>query len=139
MSELAKIEIDKGTVQAIIDKQIQAAIVRELDGTKDLLFERIVKDLVTSKVNDRGEITKDSWCKTTLIEWLCREQIKKSAQIAVEQFFAKEAPEIQKAVAKELTKQKAKFAKAAVDAMIGAATSSYRYNFKIEVQDQGEK
>jgi hypothetical protein len=137
MSELAKIEIDKATVKAIIDKQVQAAIVRELDGTKDLLFERIVEDLVNSRVNDRGEITRDSWSKTTLVEWLCREQIKKAAQEAVEQFFAREAPEIQKAVAKELTRQKAKFAKAAVDAMIGAATSSYRYNFKIEVDDGG--
>jgi hypothetical protein len=135
---IATVQIDKATVEGIVERQIQAAIVRELDGTKDLLFERIVKDLINSRVNDRGEITKDSWNKTTLIEFLCREKIKQAASVALDRYFANQAPQIEAAMEKELLKQKKIFAKAAVDAMVKSVKSHYKYNFKIEVDENKE-
>lgn len=135
-NEIATINIDKKMVEGLVERQMQAAIVRELNGTKDLLLERVVNDIIKTKVDSNGRVDERGYSDSQpLVAYLCKKKIAELAQESVAKFFQNEAPEIEKAVIKELTKQKSAFAKAAVSAMIGAVKSDYRYKFNIEITE----
>lgn len=135
MSEIATINIDKKTIESIVNAQMQAAIVGQLGAVQDQLLAKMVDGLLNTRVKDNGELTTDSYYKTSLLEHLARNKIKDMAKNAIDKFFESQAPDIEKKVLAEITKQKGNLAKAAVSAITKSFTSDFRYNVKIEVAE----
>lgn len=134
-NEIATINIDKKTIEGIVERQMQAAIVGQLDAVKDTLLAKMVDGLINQKVDSNGNFSNSSWERTTLLEHLAKNKIKQMAENAINKFFEGHVESIEKAVTKEIVKQQKTIVKAAVCAIQKSMTSDFRWNVKVEVQE----
>lgn len=134
-NEIATINIDKKTIEGIVERQMQAAIVGQLDAVKDTLLAKMVDGLINQKVDSNGNFSNSSWEKTTLLEHLAKNKIKQMAENSINKFFEGHVESIEKAVTKEIVKQQKTIVKAAVCAIQKSMTSDFRWNVKVEVQE----
>lgn len=133
--EIATINIDKKTIEGIVERQMQAAIVSQLDAVKDTLLAKMVDGLINQKVDSNGKFTDSSWEKTTLLEHLAKNKIRQMAESAINKFFQGHTESIEKAVTREISKQQKTIVKAAVQSIQKSMTSDFRWNVKVEVAE----
>lgn len=133
MGDIATINIDKKTIEGIVHAQMQAAIVGQLEAVKGDLLAKMVDGLLNSRVKDNGEITTDSWYKTTLLEHLAKNKIKEMAQVAITKFFEGHTAEIEKEVLKQMKKNQSSIVKAAVESVQESFTTNFKWAVKIDV------
>ncbi len=135
MSEIATINIDKKTIEGIVERQMQAAIITHLGAVKDDLLQKVVEKMLTTKVNSDGK-EGDYRSDTPLIEYLAKKKIHECAKEALNKFLDSQLPDIEKRVLAELNKQKGLFAKMAVESMANAVKTNFNYNFKMEITEK---
>lgn len=103
-NELVSINIDSEIVRPIIEKRIQAAIIKELGGS-DSLIESMVSLALSKKVDRDGKMGKySSDNKHDFIEAICGKSIRDAAIIAMKEWAENNAEKVKNAVLKELSK-----------------------------------
>lgn len=137
MSNIVDVKIDKETVEKIIRTQIQSAVVMQLDGAKDELLRKAVDLVLTTKVDDKGQANRDSYYnKTPYIEWLVQDNLMILTKELLQEYFEKNKEVIQKALVKEITKNKNRMVNAMATAMIEGAMDKYNYKFEVSVKEK---
>lgn len=124
---LAQLTINPEMIRGVVETQIQAAIVAQLQQTPNLI-ESVVAMAMKTKVNEQGRIGQySSDNRYDLISVLCRNAIQEYAQIAVREWVQEQKPEIVKAIRKHLTATKTKV----VQQFVAAAEKALSPDFYI--------
>ena len=98
MNEIATINIDKKTVEGIVERQMVAAIVAQLDVVKNDLLQNTVVKLLNANVDSNGK--ECSYGSTKMLDYLVHQQIRSSAKAAIEKFFEKQEQTFEKEILK---------------------------------------
>ena len=127
------LNVDENLVKPIIEAEIQAAIVRQLESGKNLI-PKLVQAALNQKVDSNGKVSSRGYSdEVPYIEWLCTESIQKAAKTGMEKFIADSAPIIQAEVEKQIRAQSKDIAKAFVEGLAAAVKVDWRFTLKIEV------
>ena len=135
--EIATINIDKKTIEGIVERQMQAAIVAQLDGTKDILLSRTIDYMLKTKVNSDGK--EASYGGEDLVTYLCKKRIREIAEVALNKFMETQQPAIEAQLVKELTRNRTQFAKMAVTAMQDTFKNQFKWAVKVDIGPQQQK
>ena len=101
-NDMVKLEVDPNLVNAILEKQIQAAIVTQL-GDQDKLIESIVKKALSKKVNADGKVDNYShYNKFDFLEILATKSIQVAATSALQDWLQQNSIKVKQAVMDEL-------------------------------------
>jgi len=137
MNDIATINIDKKTVEGIVERQMQAAIFSQLHSVRDELLQTTINKILTHKVDSSGRFSNSSYRdEQTLMEHLVNEQVKAVALEAVKNFFQKEKLSFEAEILKALTKDKSKIAKMAVSAMSETFSQQFAWKFSLNIEDK---
>lgn len=102
------LSISQDVVRPIIEAKIQAAIVKELEGSAGIL-EKVVARVLMAKVDTEG---KESCYarETTFVQWACHDAIRRATVDAVREVAEKMKPQLQAQIIKELEARKKEIA-----------------------------
>ena len=121
-------QIDGKTVEAIINANLQAAVLAQFTANPNLI-ETIVKAAIKTKVDADGKVnTYDSYNRHSLVEVLSSHAIRDAAKVAIAQWVEENKPAILTAIKKQLNTSKVDLIKRFVD----AAERSMAPEFRIE-------
>lgn len=128
------LQIDEQLVKPIIEAEVQAAIVRQLEKDHNLI-PKMVASAVGLKVDRDGKVSRYQGDNNyTYIEWLCNDAIQKAAHGAMTKFIAENMPLIEAELSKQLTKSKKGLAAAFVTGL--AESMKTRWTFKVSMAYQ---
>lgn len=134
-SELVSLKVDPAMVSSVLEKQIQAAIVRQL-GNQDELIAQAVSKALSVKVDQRGSATSryESDKKYDFLEVLTTNSIHEAAQVALREWLDKNSGKVREAVLAELDTpgRKESIAKAYADAIESSLKCSWDMKCNIE-------
>ena len=134
--DVVSITVDESVVRPIIEKRIQAAIVKEL-GETDSLIERMVALALSQKVNMDGNVGQySSDNKYDFIEAICGKAVRKAAEEAMKEWASSNAEKVKQAVIKELAKpnRQRTMAKAFADAVEESVRCHWRMTCNVSFE-----
>lgn len=132
--------VDQSVVTAVLEKQIQAAIVANLGAEKDLIAKAVTTAL-EKKVDENGNVSKYSSDNLyDYLEVVCGKAIRDTAKIAIKEWLEKNCEKIHKAVMAELNKPRRaqSIAKAFADSVAESVKCGWRVHTDIKFQQKHE-
>jgi hypothetical protein len=131
------LNVDENLVQPIIEAEIQAAIVRQLQGASTNLIPKLVQAALNQKVDYQGRVTGSSYDnRYPYIEVLCNQAIQQAAQEAMKQYIADSLPFITAEVEKQIRSQSKNIAKTFAEGLAGAIKSEWNFKLNITLPEQ---
>lgn len=124
------IKISPELIAPIIQAKVQAAIVESLGQQSDMI-ESVVAAALSTKVDDKGKPTDNSYYKMTFVEFMCRKAIHDATKQAFDEWITENKPKLVEQVKKQITKKPATFAKAFVDGIAGSLKTQWAFEVKI--------
>lgn len=140
---MATIDIPEKVLQPIINQHIADAIAQAF-GDKFGIVDKLVKQVLSSKVDDRGQpvascYQDDKRYKTTL-EHMAHEAIKAAALDAMKEGLAQHREAVKEAVVRELTRSGSKAVKALAESMVSGLTSTLNgSHYRIKISYEGHE
>jgi len=131
--DTVNVEVSKELVAPIIDAKIQAAIVSAMDGTGATLIDAAVARALNVNVDENGKRS-DYRCAKPYITHVADKLIQEAAKDALTAWVAKNKPAITKAFEAHFNRSKSKLAKAFVDSLCETASSSWRFECKVDIE-----
>jgi len=131
--KIVSMKIDQAVVTSVLQKQIQAAIVANLGGEKDLIAKAVTVAL-DKKVNADGCVSKySSDNRYDYLEAVCSKAIRETTKKAVQEWLEKNCEKIKKAVLAELNKPRRaqSIAKSFADSVEKSVSCSWATNVNI--------
>lgn len=133
-SQPVAITVDPAMVNGIIEKQIQAAIIANLDKTPDLI-EKVVQVALRQKVDHNGNIS--NYCCDNKYDWIeviCQKSIRDVSISAAQQWVSDRVPEIAEEVRKQLNKNKSAIVRAFADSVQKGLTTGLYVNCTLKLE-----
>lgn len=104
MSEAVSINIDRKTVESVLQAQVQSAVAASIGNNPEFML-GIVAAMVNQKLDSDGRPTSSSYGEP-LVAYVGRKVIQESVKAAVEQWVQEQKPAIVKAMRKHLDTQR---------------------------------
>lgn len=133
-NEIVKMAVPESIIHGIVEQSINAQVLKAMEG-KEGLIAGIVHSAITRRVDSEGRYTDSSYCKTTLLDFLCDRTIKSAVESAIKAYVENAKPEIEKAVAKALKTKSKDLATAFMQTILNTAQSSYRLTVKLDAKE----
>ena len=137
-NNMVSLKVDQSMVTAVLEKQIQAAIVAQL-GNQDELISKAVRVALSQKVNSDGNRDKyDSSNRFDFLEVLATKSIHEAAKEALREWLEHNRGKVKEAVLEELKTpgRQRSIAVAYADAIETSLTSRWNMNCTIEFKDK---
>ena len=128
--DMVKLQVSDEIITPVIEKAIQAAIIKNL-GDTDLLLESMVALALKQKVNEKGGISKySSDNKYYFVDVHCQNTIREVAKKAFQEWLDLKRDKIKEILLKELKKPafQAKIAKS----LIGVLNNTLEYSWYVK-------
>lgn len=129
------IEIDADVVNAIVQRKVEEAI-KESMVNKDDVLDRLVKQMLTLKVNGDGKPTE--YQGVPYIEWAAREAMRRAVKTGLDAAFEKKQAEITAKVQAQIERSSNKLAQALVSGLADSLKASWSSTVKVELKTNGE-
>jgi len=127
------LNIDENLVKPVVEKEIEAAVIRELE-KMPLLLPQMVSHVLLMPVSDRGEPSNSSYDKhRTYMNWVFQKAIQEATKEAIVNWLKNNNDALEKEVDKQLRASSSKFAKSVIDAFVGLANNSWRFSVNVEL------
>lgn len=133
MSDI-NLSINKEVVEPIIRSKIQAAIIETLSTDSETIVEKIVEQALEMKVDDDGKVNSySSYNKTPIIEWLCRDAIRKASIEALKQYLLDNRQTIKEAFIRKLSQRghAGKLAEKIISSLSKGIESTWNWDMKV--------
>lgn len=132
------LKIDQEYISNCVKEVVNASMVEAL-GAKNDIVEIVVKELLNTKVDSRGDITTSSYNSEKLINYELKKQIRDVVIETVKKTIEEKRPILEEMIKKELSK-KANLNKF-VDSFINNTTKTLEnsYSTKINIEFEKEK
>lgn len=129
------LNVDENLVRPIVEAEIQAAIVRQLESSQNLI-PKLVQAALNQKVDYQGRLGRDYDNKYPYIEYLCNEAIRSAAQEGMKKYIEDSIPLLQVEIEKQIRSQTKNIAKTFVEGIAQSIKSSWTFAVKIELPNQ---
>ena len=133
--DTVNVEVSSGLVKPIIEAKIQAAIIGELGRDPQILVEAIVKQALSVKTNEKGNISRSSYeNRYTFLEAMVQSTIREEARKAVEELMAENRDKIRAEIKKRLQSERgaSRIASAVVNGIAESMKSKYNSTIRVE-------
>lgn len=125
------LHIDDNLVRPVIEKEIQAAIVREMDKQKELL-PQIVSAVIRMKVDRDGRPSTYSDSQD-YITWAFRDAIQGAVKIAIKDYLEKNKGAFEKELEKQIKLNSSGLAASMIKSLNATSESQWRMTVNVEV------
>lgn len=119
-NEMMSLTIDKAMLTPVIEQQVKL-LMTEILGGKDVIVEKVIKNMMSTKVDENGKPTSYGNGKP-FFEWLLIDEIKKCVKEILEEEIADRRPTIKTLVRKYI--QSDKGSQEITDALIGGLVNN---------------
>ena len=131
------LNVDENLVKPIIEKEIQAAIVRQLEAGTTNLIPKLVQAALNQKVDNQGRVSNSNYDnRYSYIEVLCNQAIQNAAKAGMEKYITDSIDIIQSEVEKQIRSQTKNIAKVFVEGLVGAIKTSWSFSVKVDLPEQ---
>lgn len=125
------LQLAESDVQRIIGEAIKAQVAAAFAARGDAIVRSLVDRFLNDKVDERGRPC--HYSKTTLLDLLCIEQIKKSATEAVKEWLSENDEQLRKSIVSHLNRNKANVAKQLVASLLETAKHNYSLSVGVKL------
>ena len=130
------LNVDENLVRPIVEAEIQAAIVRQLESSQNLI-PKLVQAALNQKVNYDGKRSgSDYENKYPYIEVLCNKAIQQAAEEGMKKYIEDSVLLIQVEVEKQIRAQTKNIAKTFVEGLASSIKSSWSFKVDVKLPDQ---
>lgn len=131
-------QVDDNLVKPVVEAEIRAAIVRQLENIDDLV-PKLVKAVLLAKVNSDGKVSdRDYNNRYDLLDVMCRDAIQQAARVAMMEYIEESADELRIEVKRQIEASSGKMAKIFVDSLTGSLKTSWQFTVKVMLPGQNE-
>jgi len=130
------LNVDSGLVKPIVEAEIQAAIVRELEKDTDLVS-KLVQAALQEKVDQDGKRTGRSYDKYLFIDVLCRNAIQKAAVVAMREYIDENTDTLRAEIKRQIKASAGGLAEVFVNSLVQSLESRWSFTVKIDLPGQG--
>lgn len=128
------LNVDDTLVRPVIEAQIQAAVVRELEKMDDILAEMVSKTINVKVDSDgRPRSGRGYGNDETYLEWQFRNAMRGAITRSITEWVENKQPEIQAEIEKQIMMNKSEFAQAVLSALVGAVGNKWRFNVEVNL------
>ena len=130
------LNVDENLVRPIVEAEIQAAIVRQLESSQNLI-PKLVQAALNQKVNSSGSVSRSDYeNKYPYIEVLCNDAIRNAAQEGMKKYIEDSVPVIQAEIEKQIRSQTKNIAKVFVEGLAESIKSSWRFTVDVTLPER---
>ena len=127
------LSINKEMLTPVIEQQVKA-MMAEILGGQDAIVDKVIKQILNTKVDERGNPCNYSGSKT-FFEWILQDELTKAVKELIREEIENKNSQIRKQIKRAIQNEKGAsvLADALLDGLNKTVQSSYRTNFKIEL------
>ena len=132
---MVSMQVDPAMVKGIVLKEIQAAVVAQLNQAP-MMIENVVKLALSVKTNSSGDVSSSSYeNRYDLIEALAAKAIRECAQKAVQDWVGTNREKVLAAIKREMEKRKSAIIQQFVDAASNAINPGFHVSCSIQPRE----
>lgn len=129
-------QVDDNLVKPVVEAEIRAAIVRQLENI-DNLVPKLVKAVLRAKVDSTGKVSDRTYSnKHDLLDVICRDAIQRAARAAMREYIEESADELRVEVKRQIEASSSGLAKVFVDSLTRSLETSWRFTVKVALPGQ---
>lgn len=132
------LNVDENLVRPIVEAEIQAAIVRQLESSQNLI-PKLVQAALNQKVDYQGNPGRDYDNKYPYIEVLCNQAIRKAAEEGMRKYIEDSTPVIQLEIEKQIRSQTKNIAKVFVEGLAASIKSSWAFSVTVHLPEDDKR
>ncbi len=133
---LISMNVDNTVITDVLNKQIQTAIIRELDKMPELM-DSIISIAMKQKVNESGNVSNyNGDNKYDFIEIVSRKAIQEQAKVALQEWVDENKDKIKDSLKKVLTKNADNIAGHMVHSMVENVKNGYNIQVSLNIEKQ---
>lgn len=137
MSDPMSLTVDKKVVEQVIMSKIAAEVAASFDSIKDEMVNRLVKDVLTKKVEtSSGNYTNSDYNSEPFINYMIRGELKKLTQEILKEFMEKNKAGLKKRLEKSMKDNQDKFISTFMGAMESQLSSDWSVKVDVELKDK---
>ena len=129
------LNVDRGLVKPIVEAEIQAAIVRELEKDTNLV-PKLVQAALQEKVDQEGKRTGRSYDKYLFIDVLCRDAIQKAAVAAMREYIDENVDTLRAEIKRQIKASAGGLAEVFVNSLVQSLESKWSFTVRIDLPGQ---
>lgn len=132
-NNMMSLSINKEMLTPVIEQQVKA-MMAEILGGQDAIVDKVIKQILNTKVDERGNPSSYSSAKT-FFEWILQDELTKAVKELIREEIENKNSQIRKQIKKAIQNEKGAsvLADALLDGLNRTVQNSYRTNFKIEL------
>lgn len=128
------LNIDDNLVRPVVEKEIEAAIVRELEKS-DQLIPKLIRSVLYQKVDYEGRPSNYSSDKNrTYLDYTFEQAIKSATKAAINTWVENYKDEFESLLEKEIRSPKSGLSKSILEAFTKTVTDHWRFTVNVEVK-----
>ena len=131
--DMMSLSINKEMLTPVIEQQVKA-MMAEILGGQDAIVDKVIKQILNTKVDERGYPSSYSSAKT-FFEWILQDELTKAVKELIREEIENKNSQIRKQIKKAIQNEKGAsvLADALLNGLNRTVQDSYRTNFKIEL------
>ena len=132
------LSVDDNLVKPVVEAEIQAAIVRQLENIDDLV-PKLVRAVLREKVDSSGKVSSSDYRNShNLLDVICRDAIQKAAKLSMKEYIKESADELRVEIKKQIEASSSELAKVFVGSLIQSLESKWSFTVKVNLPGQSE-
>jgi len=129
-------QVDDNLVKPVVEAEIRAAIVRQLENIDDLI-PKMVKAVLLAKVDSTGKVSdRDYNNRYDLLDVMCRDAIQQAATAAMKEYIEESADALRVEVKKQIDASSSNLAKLFVDGLTESLKTSWQFKVTVNLPGQ---
>ena len=129
-------QVDDNLVKPVVEAEIRAAIVRQLENI-DNLIPKLVRAVLLEKVDSTGKISdRDYNNRYDLLDVICRDAIQQAARTAMKEYIEESADALRIEVKRQIEASSGGLAKVFVDSLLESLKTSWQFTVKVALPGQ---
>jgi len=129
----ATMQLPMDLIKPAIEAHVNAAVIEALKG-HEILFEKLVQEICSRKVSDKGTVSEYAIYNTTpWITWAVRAIVEKAVRDGVIAYVSEKKDVIQNAVEAEMKKSGSKLVRAAASTMLDELTGMFTKDYGLHI------
>ena len=128
--EMVTLNISEKMLNPVIEEQVKL-MMAEMLGGKDEIVNKVITNILKTKVDENGKPSSYSSSKT-FIEWLLLDEVKKLVKELIEEELRSRSGEIKNAIKKKLRSEQG--GSIVADALLNGLNETFKYGWRSNIQ-----
>lgn len=127
------LSISNDVIKSIVESKIKSEVTTALASNSEKIIEKLVSNILTTKVNKNGEATSSSYEQVgNMLDWVIQNEVKQIVIASVREWGQKSKELIAKQIDSTLKKEGKKFASKLTESVVKQMSNDYNFKFFFE-------